>query len=242
MIKALIIYTQFFSRIVIPMAVDISYLRRGLPFLTLFGLLLGLISGGFYFLMSLVLPGMVAWVLTLAFDVLLTGGFHLDALADTADGLFSSRKKERMLEIMKDSRIGSNGVLALILYYALMLVLYPYLPEPRWFIVASLSMIGKAGLSLQLYRMTYAREGGGSGNFFSGSKTSPILLAQLLPLLLSLLVFSWRGLLAYSLVFLGAIGYRRFVYNKIDGHTGDTLGAYVEIAQLLYLLGLVVLG
>ena len=167
MIKALIIYTQFFSRIVIPKAVDISYLRLGLPFLTLFGLLLGLISGGFYFLTSLVLPGMVAWVLTLAFDVLLTGGFHLDALADTADGLFSSRKKERMLEIMKDSRIGSNGVLALILYYALMLVLYPYLPEPRWFIVASLTMIGKAGLSLQLYRMTYAREGGGSGNFFS---------------------------------------------------------------------------
>ena len=242
MIKALIIYTQFFSRIVIPKAVDISYLRRGLPFLTLFGLLLGLISGGFYFLMSLVLPGMVAWVLTLAFDVLLTGGFHLDALADTADGLFSSRKKERMLEIMKDSRIGSNGVLALILYYALMLVLYSYLPEPRWFIVASLTMIGKAGLSLQLYRMTYAREGGGSGNFFSGSKTSHILLAQLLPLLLSLLVFGWRGLLAYGLVFLGAIGYRRFVYNKIDGHTGDTLGAYVEIAQLLYLLGLAVLG
>ena len=242
MIKALIIYTQFFSRIVIPKAVDISYLRRGLPFLTLFGLLLGLISGGFYFLISLVLPGMVAWVLTLAFDVLLTGGFHLDALADTADGLFSSRKKERMLEIMKDSRIGSNGVLALILYYALMLVLYSYLPEPRWFIMASLTMIGKAGLSLQLYRMAYAREGGGSGNFFSGSTTSHILLAQLLPLLLSLLVFSWRGLLAYGLVFLGAIGYRRFVYKKIDGHTGDTLGAYVEIAQLLYLLGLVVLG
>ena len=242
MIKSLIIYTQFFSRIVIPKAVDISYLRRGLPFLTLFGLLLGLISGGFYFLTSLVLPGMVAWVLTLAFDVLLTGGFHLDALADTADGLFSSRKKERMLEIMKDSRIGSNGVLALILYYALMLVLYPYLPEPRWFIVAGLTMIGKAGLSLQLYRMTYAREAGGSGNFFSASKTSHILLAQLLPMLLSLLVFSWRGLLAYGLVFLGAIAYRRFVYNKIDGHTGDTLGAYVEIAQLLYLLGLVVLG
>ena len=242
MIKALIIYTQFFSRIVIPMAVDISYLRRGLPFLTLFGLLLGLISGGFYFLMSLVSPGIVAWVLTLAFDVLLTGGFHLDALADTADGLFSSRKKERMLEIMKDSRIGSNGVLALILYYALMLVLYPYLPEPRWFIVASLTMIGKAGLSLQLYRMTYAREGGGSGNFLTRPHPTPNQPAQLLPLLLSLLVFSWRGLLAYGLVFLGAIGYRRFVYNKIDGHTGDTLGAYVEIAQLLYLLGLVVLG
>lgn len=242
MIKALILYTQFFSRIAIPKQVDISYLRRGIPFLTLFGLLLGLLSGAFYFLTSLVLPGLVAWVLTLAFDVLLTGGFHLDALADTADGLFSSRKKERMLEIMKDSRIGSNGVLALILYYALMLVLYPYLPGPSWFVVASLTMIGKAGLSLQLYHMTYARAGGGSGDFFSGSKTSHILLAQLLPLALSCLVFGWKGLLAYGLVVLGAVGYRRFVYQKIDGHTGDTLGAFVEIAQLLYLLGLVVLG
>ena len=242
MIKSLIIYTQFFSRIAIPKQVDISYLRRGVPFLTFFGLLLGLLSGVFYFLTSLVLPGLVAWVLTLAFDVLLTGGFHLDALADTADGLFSSQKKERMLEIMKDSRIGSNGVLALILYYALMLVLYPYLPEPRWLLVASLTMIGKAGLSLQLYRMTYAREGGGSGNFFSGSKTSQIVLAQILPLVLSCWTFGWRGLLAYGLVLVGAVGYRHFVYQKIGGHTGDTLGAYVEIAQILYLLGLVVMG
>ena len=77
MIKALIIYTQFFSRIVIPKAVDISYLRRGLPFLTLFGLLLGLISGGFYFLMSLVLPGTVAWVQALSLDVFLKGGFEI---------------------------------------------------------------------------------------------------------------------------------------------------------------------
>ena len=153
MISALIIYTQFFSRIVIPKAVDLSYVRKGVPILTLFGLLLGLISSLFFVLTSLVLPDTIAWILTLFFDVLLTGGFHLDGLADTADGLFSSRSKERMLEIMKDSRIGSNGVLALIFYYGLMIAMGPYLPQPKWLIVASLSMIGKVGLTIQLYKM-----------------------------------------------------------------------------------------
>ena len=240
MISALIIYTQFFSRIVIPKAVDLSYVRKGVPILTLFGLLLGLISSLFFVLTSLVLPDTIAWILTLFFDVLLTGGFHLDGLADTADGLFSSRSKERMLEIMKDSRIGSNGVLALIFYYGLMIAMEPYLPHPKWLIVASLSMIGKVGLTIQLYKMRYARESGGSGNFFSGTKTSSILLAQIVPLAVLIAGFWLKGLLAYSLVILGTLAFRWFVYQKIDGETGDTLGASVEVAQILFLLGMII--
>ena len=240
MISALIIYTQFFSRIVIPKAVDLSYVRKGVPILTLFGLLLGLISSLFFVLTSLVLPDTIAWILTLFFDVLLTGGFHLDGLADTADGLFSSRSKERMLEIMKDSRIGSNGVLALIFYYSLMIAMGPYLPQPKWLIVASLSMIGKVGLTIQLYKMRYARESGGSGNFFSGTKTSSILLAQIVPLAVLMAGFWLKGLLAYSLVILGTLAFRWFVYQKIDGETGDTLGASVEVAQIIFLIGMII--
>ena len=240
MISALIIYTQFFSRIVIPKAVDLSYVRKGVPILTLFGLSLGLISSLFFVLTSLVLPDTIAWILTLFFDVLLTGGFHLDGLADTADGLFSSRSKERMLEIMKDSRIGSNGVLALIFYYGLMIPMGPYLPQPKWLIVASLSMIGKVGLTIQLYKMRYARESGGSGNFFSGTKTSSILLAQIVPLAVLMAGFWLKGLLAYSLVILGTLAFRWFVYQKIDGETGDTLGASVEVAQILFLIGMII--
>lgn len=240
MISALIIYTQFFSRIVIPKAVDLSYVRKGVPILTLFGLLLGLISSLFFVLTSLVLPNTIAWILTLFFDVLLTGGFHLDGLADTADGLFSSRSKERMLEIMKDSRIGSNGVLALIFYYGFMISMGPYLPQPKWLIVASLSMIGKVGLTIQLYKMRYARESGGSGNFFSGTKTSSILLAQIVPLAVLIAGFWLKGLLAYSLVILGTLAFRWFVYQKIDGETGDTLGASVEVAQILFLIGMII--
>lgn len=238
MISALIIYTQFFSRIAIPKSVDIEHIRKGIPYITLFGLLLGMLTAGFYQLVQLVLPGHIAWILSFLFDVLLTGGFHLDGLADTADGLFSSRKKERMLEIMKDSRVGSNGVLALILYYGLMFSAYSYLPEAKWFIVASLSMIGKAGLALQVYQMRYARGGGGSGQFFLGTTSLQIGLAQILPAVSLLAFFSYKGALAYFLVFIGNLAYRRFVYQKIDGHTGDTLGAAVEVSQILLILGL----
>lgn len=239
MINALMIYTQFFSRIAINKEVDISYIRKGIPYISLFGLLLGGVIGLCYYLLQLILPGIVAWVLSLFLDVLLTGGFHLDGLADTADGLFSSRHRERMLEIMKDSRIGSNGVLALILYYSVMIVSYSYLPEPRWFIVLSLSMLGKAGLALQLYKLQYARASGGSGDFFSGTTTLQIILAQILPVTSLLLVFGLQGLLAYSLILLGSVGYRRFVYRKIAGHTGDTLGAFVEMTHLLFIIGLI---
>lgn len=238
MISALIIYTQFFSRLVINKSVDLEHLRKGVPYLSLFGLLLGCLTGGVYALLVLVLPGPIAWVLSFVIDVLLTGGFHLDGLADMADGLFSSRHKERMLEIMKDSRIGSNGVLALLLYYALMLMSYSYLPEPKWLLIACLSMIGKAGLALQLYQMTYARSSGGSGQFFAGTRTRDIALAQVLPILVLYLGFGPKGLLAYLLVLVGAIFYRWFVYRKIDGHTGDTLGAFVEIAHILLVIGL----
>ncbi|MEW4353835.1 adenosylcobinamide-GDP ribazoletransferase [Streptococcus pneumoniae] len=238
MIQSLIIYTQFFSRIAINKEVDLVYVRKGIPIISLFGLLLGSLSALFFYLVQLVLPDMVAWVLTLLFDVLLTGGFHLDGLADMADGLFSSRNKERMLEIMKDSRIGSNGVLALILYYGLMVISFSYLPEPKWLIVASLTMIGKAGLALQLYQMKYARAAGGSGQFFEGVTIVQIALAQILPILVLGFGFGLKGLLGYALVFGGALLYRQFVYGEIDGHTGDTLGAFVEISHILLLLGL----
>lgn len=240
MISALIIYTQFFSRIPIPRTVDLIHIRKGIAYLTLFGLLLGLMTAGFYQLLQLVLPGLVAWILSFFFDVLLTGGFHLDGLADTADGLFSSRNKASMMAIMKDSRVGSNGVLALVFYYSIMFSAFTYLPEPKWFIVASLSMIGKVGLSFQIYRMRYAGDSRGSGQFFSGASSGQIALAQILPLVSLYAIFANRGLFAYLLVCLGNLAYRHFVYKKIDGHTGDTLGAAVEVSQLLLILGLMI--
>ena len=126
MIQALILYFQFFTRIPIPIPIDdpLDKMKQGVAYFSFFGLLVSLIEAGVFFLLSMVMDLNLAWVMILLLDVLLTGGFHLDALADMTDGLFSSRQPDRMLEIMKDSRIGSNGVLSLIFYYAICILAF----------------------------------------------------------------------------------------------------------------------
>lgn len=87
MIKALILYTQFFTRIPVPIPVDepIERMRKGVYWFTLFGGLLGVIEGGCFYLVSLFFPLPLSFFFTLFVDCLLTGGFHLDALCDTAE-------------------------------------------------------------------------------------------------------------------------------------------------------------
>ncbi|MBF0779536.1 MULTISPECIES: adenosylcobinamide-GDP ribazoletransferase [unclassified Granulicatella] len=243
MISSLIIFTQFFSRIPIHKEVDYHYLSKGIRWISLFGLLLGGISAGVFMLVRVFFPLPIAWVVALITDILLTSGFHLDALADMADGLFSSRTKEKMLEIMKDSRVGSNGVIALILYIVVYVMSIHYVALSDWqyiALVAVLSMIGKGALALQLVNMVYARSQSGLGHVFCGTKTQDIMYAQILPICVSGACFGWKGLLAYGLVCISALGYRKFVYSKIQGHTGDTLGAFVEIAHIVFMLGLMI--
>lgn len=119
MIKLFWATLSFLSRLPVPerwsQGLDIDRYVRGIVTFPVVGALLGLLSG-------LVFLAVQAWcgiplaalfaVLALA---LLTGGFHLDGLADTCDGVFSARRRERMLEIMRDSRLGTHGGLALIL-------------------------------------------------------------------------------------------------------------------------------
>ena len=243
MIKALILYAQFFTRIPVPLAVDepIERMRRGIYAFTFFGLIIGVIEGLFFWVMTLFFPLSLSFFITLVFDGLITGGFHLDALADMADGLFSSRNKEKMLEIMKDSRIGSNGVLALIFYYGLLIggiVSFQDIltVKTTTLLVISFSMIGKTGISLLFYKMKYAGATQGLGSTFLNVNTPSIVLAQLFSLLILYTFFSWAGLIAYSCVFIVSLFYKRLVYKKVEGLNGDTIGAYACISQVVFLL------
>lgn len=244
MIQALILYFQFFSRIPIPIPVDepVERMRKGVKYFTLFGLLVGTIELLVFAAMQLLLNPILAWVVTLFFDVLLTGGFHLDALSDMADGLFSSRNRERMLEIMKDSRVGSNGVLALIFYYLFLLVtfysLVPFTDDlTRILIVLTFNLIGKTGISLLFFKMTYAGASpNGLGVSFLNVKTSDIFLAQLFTFLIMVLTFGSAGAIIYVGVFLFVWLYRWFVLKKVAGFNGDTLGACSPLCQILFLL------
>lgn len=108
---------QFLSRFPVKMQIDFvpSLLRESVVFYPLVGAAIGLCVWLMGALSGAVLPAFPAAVLTLTLWVWLTGGLHLDGWMDTADGLLSYRTRERMLEIMKDSRVGAMGVIACVL-------------------------------------------------------------------------------------------------------------------------------
>ena len=114
--NTLILAFQLMTRIPIPKAVDVTTQRlcRGVLFWPLIGLVTGAIDALVFAGASWLFSFPVGVMAALFCQLCVTGGFHLDGLCDTADAIYSSRSRQRMLAIMKDSRIGTNGVIAAI--------------------------------------------------------------------------------------------------------------------------------
>ncbi|MGX7148592.1 adenosylcobinamide-GDP ribazoletransferase [Enterococcus ureasiticus] len=244
MIKLLILYLQFFTRIPLPIEIDHGQERfkKGILWFAILGLVIGLVDGlilwGLYWFLQ---SSILAWIGTLLFDVMLTGAFHMDGLADMCDGLFSSRSKEEMLEIMKDSRVGSNGVLALIFYYIFLII--PIMTQGTDVdivflirLMIALQVVGKAGIVLLFQQMRYAGHTKGLGQLFLGVETWRVWLCQLMALSLIYWLLGLKGCLSYLAVILVSIAYRHLVYQKIGGMNGDTLGAFHCIGQIIFIL------
>ncbi|MBC2331655.1 adenosylcobinamide-GDP ribazoletransferase [Listeria welshimeri] len=241
--KTLILLIQFFTRIPIPIAINMDEvnLKKGSALLPVVGLIIGAWNWLVFTLVALVMPLPVAIIAGLFAEIIITGGFHVDALADTADGLFSSRKKERMLEIMKDSRVGANGVIAICFYFLFYSALFLSVPsayEIGWLFFV-LPIVAKGVTMLLFAKMTYAGSNEGLGSIFLEVPWWPIAISQLFVLFILGLVFSYIGLLAYAGVILFTIIYRTFVYKRIGGMNGDTLGAGGQMGQLVCLFCLV---
>lgn len=158
--KTLILLIQFFTRIPLPIQINMDEinLKKGSALLPFVGVIIGAWNWLIFTLVALVMPLPVAIIAGLFAEVIITGGFHVDALADTADGLFSSRKRERMLEIMKDSRVGANGVIAIcfyFLFYGALFLSVPNVQQIGWLFFV-LPIVAKGMTMLLFAKMTYA--------------------------------------------------------------------------------------
>ncbi len=192
------------------------------------------------------LPPLVAAFLALAAMALLTGALHEDALADMADGLGGGRTRERALEIMRDSRVGAFGVVALILVLGLRAALIAALVAGPWLVpvlVAS-AAIGRGGAALILALLDPARSdglGAGAGRPRSGPMASCLILTG------ALAVVCFGGERAAAGALLGGLSATLWVawrsWVRLGGQTGDIAGAAALLAETGALLGaLVVLG
>ncbi len=215
--------------------VETEDFEKGIIYFPVVGMLIGVILfTAAKFLMPFLDPLTLA--VTLVFlEVLLTGGLHLDGLADSFDGLFSYRDKERMLEIMKDSRIGSNGVLALIFVLLAKTALVNALLVQAWLIPLLLMPVLSRFMTIFASKISKYARPSGMGNFFIGKVSYKKLFIGLG--FTGIWIFLFAPSLWWLLIpmMLTTWWFSKFCDRQIGGMTGDTLGANTELQELLVL-------
>lgn len=172
----LITAVQFLTRLPLPVRIEWTpaVLRRSLAFYPVVGMILGLLLTGSGWVLEKTLPPLPAAALLLCLWIGLTGALHLDGLMDTADGLLSHRSRERMLEIMKDSRVGAMGVIVcvavLLLKWSVMVPLLTDGALTGSWILLLVPVWSRTFMAAAVALWPYARSGGGLGGFLKGKK------------------------------------------------------------------------
>ncbi len=235
--KPLFAAIAFLTVIPVPKALagDVDDLEKSVPFFPVVGLLLGILAAAFGYVMDVLLPVYPATVMVVIFLLALSGGLHMDGLADTADGFFSARPRERMLEIMKDSRIGVMGVLAVVCVMLLKLSLFVSLPLSMRLTVFFLTpLAGRCALVILMTALPYVRSTGGLATLFVKRRSwMHVLWVALFLALAGIFAAQWMGVAAAAATLAVAVLLAFYSYRKIGGYTGDTLGAVCEITEIV---------
>lgn len=240
-VRLFFIALQFFTRIPIPRWVGFehSWLHHASRYFPLVGLLVGAVAAAVYVAASQLWPTLAAVLLSTAATIYLTGAFHEDGFADMCDGFGGGLTRERVMEIMKDSRIGTYGAVGAGLIIAIKCAVLAQMPVSL--AAASLLLahpLSRLAASSLIWRLTYARDEGKAkplAQDMSGAEFMIATVCTALPLVAIGLTdtISWLRLAACVLAaaiaaaWLGAKCVRR-----IGGYTGDCLGAVQQVSEV----------
>lgn len=223
---------------------DVDHLKSSLYFFPVVGSLIGLLVGCLASVLSSILPQTVVAAICVVLLIIVSGGLHMDGLADCFDGLFSSRDRARMLEIMRDSHIGVMGVIAVVSVFALKWSALSGLHISQLFAVLFLiPLSGRVAMLFVMAFFNYIRGDQGLGSPFLEKDRKNAKKAALLGVILYLfcLFFFPFKIVALSFIvtlFTVAIfGY--YCRKMIGGYTGDTLGAVCEVTEMTVAIALV---
>jgi adenosylcobinamide-GDP ribazoletransferase len=218
-------------------------LARSMGFFPAAGLLLGLLLAALQRALLPLLPAAPVDALLVLALVVLTGGLHLDGLADTVDGLSGGRDREAALRIMKDSRIGALGAaalaLALLLKYLGLHHLPPAIKAPALLLMPAAGRWAQVALA---GCCRYVRPEGGTGAaFVEQVGWRQMLLAGVTLAAAALALFRWQGGALLLLLALAAAVLKGYYDRRLGGVTGDLLGAATEVVEIFTLLALLAL-
>lgn len=232
------------------------------------GLCIGIFLSLAYLPLYSFFPPLIADALIILTYIVITGALHLDGLADTCDGIWGGWNKEKRLEIMRDSRIGSFGAIGLICLLGLKYVSLLSIGEisainnspfhasvkcascfispvllNKCVALVVMPVVGRWAQVCAAGLSTYARNESGTGSFITvGTTRKQVFYASLFPVFLFWLFYNLKGLMIFAIIIIFTLGWIWYIKKKIGGMTGDTLGATNEISELVFLLSLLLLS
>ena len=210
---------------------------RSVLFYPVIGLLIGLILYLPVLLFQNTPPHFLA-AIVITLWAIITGGLHLDGLADSADGwLGGLGDKERTLRIMKDPVVGAAGAIALVCFLLLKFTALTALIENNmaWLLILT-PVLGRLIILVTFHTTEYANKTGMANTVVENLPKNLSLIITLV----SLLILGFLNLWGLICVFIGFYLLRRLMIKRLGGCTGDTVGATVEISEMLFMAGVVV--
>lgn len=246
-LRLFFIALQFFTRLPIPRWVgfDTAWLHQSARYFPLVGLVVGAICSAVYIVALWLLPPLLAVLLAVAAGIYVTGAFHEDGFADMCDGFGGGLNRERVLEIMKDSRIGAYGAIGILcllgIKCAALASLPPHAVAAALLVAHPMSRLAAASL---IWLMDYARDEGKAkpmAQTMSHAEFAIACAGALLPAVVCgvLGVLDWSAL-AFALVAaaLAAWFLARKCQRRLQGYTGDCLGAVQQLAEVAIYLAI----
>lgn len=239
---------QFFTRI--PIRVNIGFdeeFHKTMYYFPLVGFVLGIL----YFIIGLVssflFDSYITSVNILISTVILTGGLHLDGVGDTFDGIYSYRDKEKILEIMKDSRLGTNAMLSVLFLMLMKLgLIYSIVQSGQLYNLIFMPAFARMAIVIACYKSVTPRKNG-MGNVFIGKPSLKMILTGIVYTVILIIIMGITLFNLNSLDLIKVIAFIpimiilsrcfvRYIYSKIDGITGDILGCISELMEVMYLI------
>jgi len=233
---------QFLTIFPTPLRHEVTAKTSGqsLTYFPLVGLILGAILLSLHYGLTLILPPPVVNALLIIALVILTGAHHLDGFIDTCDGVIAGKSKKERLAIMSDSKVGAFGIVGAIL---LLLLKYASLSSasilPSLLLMPTLSRWAMVGI---IFTFPYAKSSGMGLAFKQGASWQRLTISTAIALIAAVVLLKWWGLVLVAALWLIAFGIASYFRSRLSGLTGDNYGAINELAEVLVLLLLILLG